>query len=626
MFLPLFEFGEFRLDCGRFEILRNGRSLRIERKPLELLILLVERRGQLVSRDEIAQQLWKGDVFVDTEHGINTAIRKIRSVLRDKPEEPIFIHTVTGKGYCFIAPVVQISPAPAAPEPDSPAPATEIPSSPSNPSLPQRSVRKGVWGLLGGLLACCAILGCLAAGWFVLRPHHATGHVLSIAILPIVNRTGDPDQEYFVDGMTDELIRRLARDSTLRIASRASVMQYKGAHQPLPQIARALHVDGIVEGSVERSGQHVQMTLQLIRRDNTKLWARSYDRNITDVATLPEEAAKGIAKRLNSSASSAASRVQINPQAQDAYLHGRYMWFAGNNGECVAYMQLAIRLQPDYAAAWTGLAEAYAAEAVAGLVPPADAFRKSEAASRQALELDDSLPEAHHSLAAFYLFSAWDWQRAEAESRQAIQLNSNVAEFHHLYSYILFAQNRDHEAMQQQIQATQINPFDRSWGLGAAYTRMHQYDKAIHELETRSSTSQPNYEMQQQLAKAFWFKGMKKEWAAHIEQSYRILGDEPSAEVFHRAFSRGGAPAAAQWLLDQDLKKEHAGYLAPLNLAFDYALLMRRQDTLRELDAAYRERSPWLVLLQMEPAFDFLHSDPRYHSLVQRIGLPVINP
>ena len=288
----------------------------------------------------------------------------------------------------------------------------------------------------------------------------------------------------------------------------------------------------------------------------------------------------------------------------------------------MAYMEKAIALQPDYAMAWSGLSEAYGGSAAVGEIPPIAAFQKAHDAALRALELDDSLDEAHDAIAAYYLFDAWDWQRADAESQRALALNPNSAEIHHLRSYILRSQNRDQEALEEQKRATQIDPFGRPWALGAAYIYLHQYDAAIDELQARASSHLQDFWLQEELAKAYWFKGNKNAWATHMQQGYLVISDKKSADAIQNAFDKGGAMGVAEWVLDRDLKKAQTTYVSPMILAFDYGMLGRKEDTLHSLEDAVQERSPWLVFMQEEPAFGFLHAEPRFRSIVQRIGLP----
>ncbi len=348
MAVAVYQFGDFRLDCGRFELLRNGHTIPLERKPMELLILLLVRKEQLVTRAEIAAHLWSSEVFVNTEHGINTAIRKIRTVLRDDPEKPVFVQTITGKGYRFIAPIAAVNGAAAGSELVELAAESAGASHRAEAETSSRSPRWKLWFALGAGLCVAALILAAALGphaWIdgLLR-RTTRPAITSLAVLPLDNLSGDPNQEYFADGMTDELITVLARDSTLRIISRTSVMQYKGARKPLPEIARALHVDGILEGSVSRTNGQVHMTLQLIRADaDTHLWADSYDRDPSQVAALPGEAAHEIANYLHSSVASTTTARYVNPEAHDAYLRGRYLWFRGQNEDAGNNFRKAVR-------------------------------------------------------------------------------------------------------------------------------------------------------------------------------------------------------------------------------------------------------------------------------------------
>ncbi|HEV7216070.1 MAG TPA: winged helix-turn-helix domain-containing protein, partial [Chloroflexota bacterium] len=431
MVSSIFEFGDFKLDSGRFELSRAGRSVKLERKPMELLILLAARNDDLVTRTEIAERLWDKEVFVDTEHGINTAIRKIRHVLGDDFEEPRFVQTVMGKGYRFVGAAVAVEAAPAEiPTPLSkPWPplkdavsasgaALELPG--AGPAPVPRKPRLLIW------IAPSAVLALLIVG-VGLRAHGRKSaapksEITSLAVLPLDNLSGDPAQNYFADGMTDELTTMLARNSTLRIVSRTSAMQYKGAHRPLRDIARALGVDGVIEGSVARADGKVHMTLQLIDAPtDTHLWADSYDRSNNDVAALPGEAAQAIAKRLNSSAPMLRPARYVNPEAHDAYLRGMYLFYT--NGDASGpYFKKAIELQPDYALGWAGLSGYYGSGA-GGTQDPQKALEPMEAAARKAVELDDTSPEAHLALGAALFANKWDWAGADRELLRAIELD-----------------------------------------------------------------------------------------------------------------------------------------------------------------------------------------------------------
>jgi TolB-like protein/DNA-binding winged helix-turn-helix (wHTH) protein len=618
-----YHFGEFELDRERFELRRDGHALKFERIPLELLLLLAERQGALVTRQEIIDRLWGKDVFVDTEHGINTAVSKIRQALRDDPEQPRFVQTITGKGYRFVASVVTVpakgngTGAPAGVAADA---SIAQPSSP-----PKKPALRWSPAAMAGVLAALLLILLLKPSILrrLLSPRESDRHIQSIAVIPLENLSGDPSQDYFAEGMTDELITALAKNRTLRVVSRTSAMQYKGAHRPLPEIARELNVDGILEGSVEHSGNRVHMTVQLIyARTDSHVWAESYERDLSDVIFLPEELSQTIAKEVKAAVSPPTRQHSISPEAHDAYLQGLYFWYRGDFDHSKQYFQKAIDLQPDYAAAWAGLGDSYGVRA-GGDAPPEEAFVKNEEYSRKALELDDSVAEAHVSMGALYLFHAWDWNRAETEARRAIELNPSLAAAHHLRCYILFALNRNAEALQEQKQATEIDPFAQPWHLGRAYLYLRQYDASINELSARAAVQKVDG-IEFILSDAYRFKGMNKEAVQHLELGFLAENDQHAAEAVRRGFDQGGYRAVADWLLQRDQDKGPQEYISPFLLAVDYARLKRKDDTLRFLDGAFQEHSPDMVFLQKRPDFDFLHSDPRYQALVKKIGLQFV--
>ncbi len=619
---PSYKFGEFELDCARFELKRNGRTLKLERIPMDLLILLAEQDGRVVTRQEIIERLWGKDVFVDTEHGINTAIRKIRSALHDDAERPRFVQTVQGKGYRFLA------------EPNNAnartivvsAEATKTDPAEASPGKPRNWWAPAIAVVAIGLLAG-AVLG-LNAGGIRDRifPGSPRAQIRSIAVLPLANLSGDASQEYFADGMTDELITALAKNHSLRVVSRTSAMQYKGVRRPLRDIARELGVDGILEGSVERSGNRVHMTVQLIYGPtDTHVWAESYDRDPNEVFSLPSELSQTIAKEVKIAVSPASPQRYINPEAHDAYLRGRYFWFGDNYDRSQEYFEKAIQVQPDYAAAWSGLADSYTVRAAALMVPAREVVPKAKDAAEKAVNLDDSLAEAHNSLSALHLFGDWDVKSANEESQRAIALNPTFAEARHLHSYILAILNRSEEAVQEQKRGMEVDPFARPWALGLALIRARQFDAAISELRMRAE-AQPQNDFHFIQADAYWQKGMWKEYAQEVEKGYLVQNDKESVAAIRQAFASGGGKAVAEWDLNKSKAQARKGYVSPWQLAYLSARLRRKDETLEFLENAYREHSARLIFLQVEPVFDFLHSDERYRAIVKKMGLPAVGP
>jgi TolB-like protein len=444
-----------------------------------------------------------------------------------------------------------------------------------------------------------------------------------LAVLPLDNLSGDPGQNYLADGMTDELTTMLAKNSTLRVISRTSVMQYKGAHRPLPEIARALGVDGILEGSIERSGDKVHMTIQLIQApSDTHVWAESYDRNANDVVSLPREAAQTIAKRLNSAVTQQAPQRYVNPEAHDDYLRGRYLWFAGKDEEAGKYYRRATELQPDYALGWAGLATYYGQTLLDGQISPADGSAAGEEAARKAVELDDSLPEGHLALGAMIFINRCDWMRGDQEIARAIELNPRFAEAYTFRALMYTTIGRNEEAIESEKKAQELAPFERPYAMGLIYLKARQYDAAIKDIRQRYETLPDEDSMHWILWEAYRRKGEGKEAAQELEKMLVLEGQKSSAEIIRRQFERGGYKEVALGQMTYFKEIASKKYFSPASRATFSAQLDRREETLGLLEEGYREHSPVLLWIQTDPAFDFLHSEERYRAIVKGIGLP----
>jgi TolB-like protein/DNA-binding winged helix-turn-helix (wHTH) protein/cytochrome c-type biogenesis protein CcmH/NrfG len=627
-----YRFAEFQLDCASFELRRLGRAQKseripLERIPMELLILLLERQGSVVTRQEIVDRLWGKDVFVDTEHGINTAIRKVRQALKDDPDNPRFVHTVSGKGYRFVTEKNGRLETPELVEGRTP----RTPSGPDSSArslttrdtvAPRRALTKRKTAI------AIAALSLLAATLLVvlrprLFPSTQAAHIHSLAVIPLANLSGDSAQDYFADGMTDELITALAKNRTLRVVSRTSAMQYKGVNRPVRDIARELNVDGILEGSIERTPTSVHMTVQLIYAPtDTHVWAESYDRDLNHAYSLPEELSQTIAKEVKVATSPPPAQRYISPEAHDAYLLGRYYWYADDSKKSRTYFEKAIELQPDYAAAWSGLADYYGGSAVVGEFPPEAAMPQAEAAAKKALELDDLSAEAHLSMAAVQLFYRWNWVAAERESARAVELNPNAAEIHHLRSYALRPLNRMDEALQEQRKAMELDPFARPYQLGYALIRMRQFDAALNEARIRRDVQPNNADVHYLLFYVYLYKGMEKESEEELERYLQLAGEKDQLAEQVQVYRRGGFRAVLEWKVDVLKRKAAKQYVSPTDFADAYALLGRKEETIRYLEESYQERAPHLVFLQSDPTLDFLHSNPRYRAIVNKMGLP----
>jgi TolB-like protein/DNA-binding winged helix-turn-helix (wHTH) protein len=631
-------FGVFEVDVQARELRKKGSRVKLQQQPFELLMILLEHPGQVVSREDLRQRLWPADVYVDFDRGLNKAMVKLREALGDSPESPIYVETLPKVGYRFIGPVnsSQLAPqiAPVAggsavdllSKPEFAGNGNERtiapPASAEVVPAPKEKIR---WRL--GLAILAAVLIVLGFGTAWARWHRAaiSAPIRSIAVLPLDNLSGDPGQDYLAAGMTDELTTMLAKHSNLRVISRTSatsVMQPKGAHRPLPEIARELGVDGILEGSVERTGDKVHMTIQLIQApSDSHVWAESYDRNANDLVTLPSDAANTIAKKLNAAVAQPVSTRYVNPEAHDAYLRGLYLWYAGNN-DSIKYFKKATELQPDYALGWCGISFFYGAAAIDLFSDPRDALPQQKAAAEKALALDDSLPEAHLAMAASYFNNEWDFDRALHETRRAIELDPKFAEAYHFRSKILSSLGRHAEAIEVQKKASELDPFARPYGLALTYAYARQYDAATAEVMRRRESNPNDSWSHWMLDFIYQCQGKWKESAEERAKSFSSTGDNKSAETVRTLFANGGVKAVAAWDLNHLKTQGVNGYVSPVKRAWCYVQLGQREHALDQLEDAYRQHSPGLLEVQQVAIFDVLHGEPRYRAIIQAVGLP----
>jgi TolB-like protein/DNA-binding winged helix-turn-helix (wHTH) protein len=607
-------FGLFELDLRTRQLTKNGVKIRLSLQSIQALSLLLERPGEIVAREELRQRLWPSDVFVDFDHGLNKSIQKLRDALGDSAGSPRYIETIPRIGYRFIGPANGST-------------GIRKPTSDTNTPPPQNLASAPQAGIAGSrrarwlLIAAWVGLGALTGGLLIRWRLRANEPIQSLAVLPLDNMSGDSSQDYFADGMTDELITMLAKDSTLRIVSRTSVMQYRGARRPLPEIARALHADAILEGSVSRSADQVHMTLQLIRADtDSHLWADSYERNANDVA-LPDEAAKAVAKQLHRAVPSVKDIRYVSPAAHDAYLHGRYLWFSAHMEESGPWFRKAIDLQPDYALAWAGLADYYG-EGIAGdVLDPRTSIVPEEQAAQRALELDPDLPEAHRAMGAMFLIDRWDWANADRETLRAISLDPQDGDLYYLRACLLQAVNREAEAIDLGKKAMEIDPFARPYALASLYVYTRQFDTTLAEIRLRLEANPNNPDLlgleMDTLRRMGKYKEAVDAWA-----KWHILMEDPQSAVdLRRAYERGGVRGFVRWQLDRRLIQAKNHYVSPVELASYYAQLGDKERTLALLEEGYRQRATDTLWIQGDPAYDFVHADPRFRSIVHKTGV-----
>ena len=611
------------LDLRRYELRRGSSVLKLEKIPMELLILLVERRDRLVSREEIIARLWGKDVFLDTEQGINTAIRKIRATLGDDPNEPRFLQTIVGKGYRFVGAIRVVGATSSAVL--GPAPA----SGETQPSQP-----KSVLGWKLGALAVVLLAGGAAIAFRYFDRIRSLPPVHSIAVLPLKNLSGNPADEYFADGMTDELITNLAKISALRVTSYTSVTKYKTSAKPLPQVAQELQVDGIVEGSVLRSGDQVRITAQLIYAPRDQhLWAEEYQRYVRDVLYLQHEVARDIAEQVRVTLTPneqvrLASGGAVDPIAYESYLRGRSLWNQRTEGSllrAIEQFNKAIEADAGYAPAYSGLADCYTTLGYLSYLDPLDAFPRARDAATRALELDPSLAEAHTSLAYYNLYHAWNWAEAENEFKKAIELNPNYATAHDWYSYYLMALGRFDEAWKEVNRAHELDPLsvNISTDIGFNHYYRRNYDEAIHQLRGTLSVS-PKFPLAHLwLGRAYQ---QKKMYAEAIDEFNKTDAALPGWVVtiagMGNAYGEWGHRAEAEQVLVRLNEMGRAKYVTPYGVALVYAGLGDKNQAFVWLNKAVAGRSHWLVWLNRDPRWDRLRSDPRFADLKKRVGLP----
>jgi len=608
-------FGIFELNLGSGELRRNGAKVKLQEQPLQILEALLQNPGLIVSREDLRKRIWPEDTFVDFDRGLYSALARLRDALSDSAESPRFIETIPRRGYRFIASVDAKVATPL----QEGSPASARPS----------SRRPTILALTTIALASCVILAFLLSSripW-PRRFTQAAAPIRSLAVLPLDNLSGDPGQDYFADGLTDELITALAQLGNVQVISRASVMRFKGTRMPLSQIARELHVDAIVEGSFVRSGQHVRITAQLIDPSTDHhLWARSYERDVRDVLTLQSEVAGAIADEVSGKltpeqrARMAAAR-RTKPEAYVAYLKSRYFVQNQRSVEGVKksleYSLQAVQIDPNWALAYAGLAGSYISANYVDALPPEEVWPKAKSAAQKALQLDPNLSEAHVALGEVLENSDFNYPAAERELKRAIELSPSNSHAHQSYADFLASLGRANEAISEIKLAQQLDPmcFWVSRDVGRMFYEARQYDQAVAALREAAEMNPTSPVVFNWLSWTYDKKGM-------IQESVEMdLKDEAtngaSQEVLsqlRKAFEKSGQKGYLRKKLE--LTEDDGYVLAQIN-----ARLGNRDQAFRCLDQAFEQRSGYLALLKVDPELDHLRSDPRFQAHLRRMNL-----
>ena len=622
----VFSFADVEVREREFCIVKGGQLLPVEPKAFRVLLFLLRSPHRLIAKDELLDAVWHDCTVSD--NSLTRSIALLRRLLGDDTREPRYIATVPTVGYRFLCDVKVAEDGVTSETGNHGDQPVSIGDAPNEPKTP--SPRQSVWrptlraAVIPALFIAAIILG--VVGWrtrFLDRA--AQPQIKSLAVLPLENLSGDPAQEYFADGMTDELTTLLAKNSSLLITSRTSVMQYKAARPPLPEIAKALKVDAIVEGTVSRTGDQVHMTLQLIRTDtDTHLWAESYDCNPNEVAALPGVAARNIATRLHRAIGSSGSAHSVSSEAHDAYLRGRYFLQKREAGKSAAYFQRAISMDPSWSEAYAGLAAALTSEGVSGILRPEDAMTQGEAAARRAIELDPQDGEAFSALGFIQSVFEWKWKDAEGNLKRGIALSPANAQAEQYYSIYLLSVNRPEEAVAHARRAVELDPqsFWLNRYLGSALYVARHYDEALAHLQQALEMEPGKVGNVAGWASSIYeMKGMRDKAVESDALDVQSNTRDVNIDSLRAFYKRDGWKA--YWDARMKIMLAHENDLcAPYAIGVNYLRLGKPALSFSRFNAAI-DRKCWQVgQIMVDPLVDGIRSDKRYNDLLKRMNLP----
>jgi TolB-like protein/DNA-binding winged helix-turn-helix (wHTH) protein/Tfp pilus assembly protein PilF len=638
----LYEFGPFCLDPAEHTLLRDGQPIPLRPKVYDLLVVLVENRGHLVDKEQLMSSVW-AEQFVE-EGNINKNISMLRQALGESDAGTKFIETVPKRGYRFVAEVREVNDnqqaelltqAAAQPTHEHQAPReTHEPPLPLPPPTQAQAKRFNKHRIA---LVVVPVLVLATIVYVVLtrqRNRSATPAVRSIVVLPFQNLSGDASQDYLVDGVTDALIGDLAQIGALRVISRTSAMHYKGTNKSLPEIAKELNVDAVVEGTVQRSGERVHVRAQLIHAaSDSHLWAADYDRDSRDILDLQSEVARAIASEVRIKITPAEQRLLVPKRivaraAIDNYLQGRYFWNRRTEQDirkAIGYFEAAISADPNYAQAYAGLADSYnqLGTVMIGVMPPSEARRTGETAARKGLEIDNEIAEAHAAL-GYENFFNWNWASAEEEFKRSIQLNPNYATAHSHYGLYLVARERIDEGVAEINRAEELDPLSLSISSSRGFLLLNarRYEEAI-EQERRVIAIDPNqYQAHWFLALTYLANRQIDRAIATAEKAVALSNHAPAAlGVLGMAYGAGGRKREANQVANELWQLQKQRYVSPMAFVYVYIGLEDKDRAFAWLEKAYQERSNHIAFFKVSPTVDPLRSDARFANLLRRIGL-----
>jgi TolB-like protein/DNA-binding winged helix-turn-helix (wHTH) protein len=641
----LIRFDNFELDLRAGELRKGGLRIRLQEQPLLILQTLLDNPGEVVTRDELQKKIWPADTFVDFDHGLHAAVNRLRAALNDSADRPRYVETVARRGYRFIGKLET---------PQDGVPIIAV----SQPALSPKP-RPGLWnswtGALAGFGIAIAIAAILVAGNIYGLKAWLFGTVVrhsfhSLAVLPLDNLTHDPNQDYFADEMTEELITQFSKLGDLKVISRTSAMQYKGTKKTLPQIARELHVDAVVEGAVQLVGDRVRITAQLVNgATDEHIWAETYDRELSNVLLLQSEVASDIAKQIDLQLTPQqqqrlhAQARPVNPDAYQAYLLGRYYWnmrTAEGLDKAGKYFADAIQKDPNFALAYSGQADYFAYLTVLGgpeVLPPSVAMKQAKAAAARALQLDDSLAEAHASMGDILHNYDWNWPAAELEFKRAIELNPNYAMAHHWYAHLLIETGRTQESLAEAGRALELDPYSPFVNNGVArqYYLSRQYEKSIAQCRVGLQINPTYLPARIQLALNYEQTGKLTEAVSELEQAAGLssgraappggTGHAIDLPVLHALLGHAYAASGRKSDAINELQKLQASatgrYIPASYFGILWMGLGDKDQAFAWLNRGYEERSEHMLYLGIEPLVDPLRGDPRFEPLLRKIGI-----
>ena len=631
-------FAAFEFDLGTGELRKHGLRIKLNGQPIDVLTMLIEHAGEVVTREELQKRLWAADTYVDFEHSLNAAIKRLRAALGDSADEPRFVETLARQGYRFIAPLnppVVTQPVESQLANNAEAGLDVRPPAGEGNSKEVPLPRRRVLQMAGGVAAAGALLGVwklLPAKWRNGLSGSGAPRITRLAVLPLANLSGNLEQEYFADGMTDLLITDLGQIGALRVISRPSIMQFKGTKKPLPEIAKQLGVEALIVGTVQSSGNRVRITAQLVDpATDQQLWTRAYDRELTDVLELQGEVARAIANEIQARVTpEEAGRLSRNhkivPAALDAYLLGRYYWDQFKEEtilKAIDYFDQAIQLDPAYAAAYGGLAECWSGFLFTDSRPWTETISKAREAATKALAIDDNLAESHQAMAVV-LYQEWDWKGVEREVKKAIALNPSFPTAHMLYCNMLRHLGRADESIAEAKLALEADPLAMLTNqmLGDSYISARRYDLAIAQLQKALDLHPNDSTLQYQLGWAYLYSGTYDKGMESIRRSQAADGVDPKLSpdlaYIHAML---GKPGETRQTLDRLLTLAKNNPVSPGLIGLVYAVLDERAQCLTWLEKAYAQHSTMMTWLKVDPRFDKIRPAPGFQDLMRRVGL-----